>query len=467
MKLNNIVLWGTGIIGQRYYSILKKMDITPIMFIDNNINKQNMYIDGIQICSPLVLKNHSDYLVLIASKASDEIYNQAIGLGVLSSRIYKVQEAMGIVMLHAIHMDAWGLNNSYKKEINKNSIAFDLQNGVALGGVETWVLEQGIKLSKHGFNIACLLANDESNQLTIPVNFERINVCELGDFCAQIERNVESLLGYGYGIVISNFAGNNMLANCYYKRINKHVRHIMVIHSDDDAYYQMVIIMEKYIDYCIVVSEKIENKLIALGFDRRKIRLITWNINVDSVYRTVKVDNILKIGYAGRVTTLAKRLDYLPLIINELNEEGINYEFQIAGIGDYYDKLSEYVEKNNLKEKVILRGMLNKSEMRDFWRRQDIYFSCSDWEGHSISQCEGIACGAVPVVTNVSGASDDIQNGVTGYIVQIGDWKSIVDRICYLSKHFDVLKQMSDAGMKRMKERNNLYKDDILEELCR
>lgn len=110
--------------------------------------------------------------------------------------------------------------------------------------------------------------------------------------------------------------------------------------------------------------------------------------------------------------------------------------------------------------------MLDKNKMRDFWRGQDIYISCSDWEGHSISQCEGIACGAVPVVTDVSGVSDDIQNGVTGYIVPVGDWEAIVDRIVYLSKHRDVLKKMSDAGMNRMRERNSLFKDNILEELC-
>lgn len=49
----------------------------------------------------------------------------------------------------------------------------------------------------------------------------------------------------------------------------------------------------------------------------------------------------------------------------------------------------------------------DKIKIRDFWQEWDIYFSCSDWEGHSISQCEGIA---------------------------------------------------SDAGMDRMRERNKLYK---------
>lgn len=466
MELDNIVLWGTGIIGQRYYNILKKMGIIPLMFIDNNINRQNMYIDGIQICSPDILKKHTDCSVLIACKASNEIYNQAIDLGILNNKIYKVHEALGIIMQKAIHMDAWNISGIYNKKISKKSIAFDLQNGAALGGVETWTLEQGSKLNKHGYDITCLLGNKENNQLTVPVDFQCVNASESRDFCTQIEQNVENLLQHRYGIVISNFPSNNMLANCYYKRINKDVRHIMVIHNDELAYYQFTLLMEKYIDYCLVISERIEDKLIKCGFNKDKIVVMNWNVAVDSNHRKFNVDDVIKIGYAGRVTSIQKRLDYIPKIINKLEQEEIEYLIQIAGVGDYYDELLQYVEEKNLTEKINLLGIIDKSKIEDFWRRQDIYLSCSDWEGHSISQSEGIACGAVPVVTDVSGASDDIENGITGYIVPVGDWEDIVDKICYLSKHRDVLKQMSDAGMSRMRMRNELYKDDILEDLC-
>ena len=109
-------------------------------------------------------------------------------------------------------------------------------------------------------------------------------------------------------------------------------------------------------------------------------------------------------------------------------------------------------------QKNLVDFGFDKRKIRDFWQEWDIYFSCSDWEGHSISQCEGIASGAVPVVTDVSGASDDICDGVNGYIVHVGEWKALADKICYLSEHRDILKQMSDAGMDRMRERNRLYK---------
>ena len=466
MEFTNIVLWGTGIIGHRYYNILNKMGITPVMFIDNNNEKHGTYIHGIKVCAPVTLKENNNYTILIACKASDEIYAQAVALGVTSSNIYKMEETLGMLILHAIKTDIYNISEKYDNEINRKSIIFDMQNGAALGGVETWVLEQGEKLNEKGYSVACLLGNEYNTQLEMPTSFELIYANKTDDLCDQIEKNIENLILYHGGIVVSNFAGYNMFSNCYYKRINKDVRHIMVIHSDDDIYYQMVMILGAYIDYCIVVSEKIKKKLMNFGFDKRKIRVINWNVEVDESYRKMNFNNIIRIGYAGRVTTLAKRLDYIPEIVEQLNRNGVKYIFQIAGVGDYYDELSDYIKKNDLNDKVVLLGIVDKSKIKDFWREQDIYFSCSDWEGHSISQCEGIAYGAVPVVTDVSGASDDICDGVNGYIVPVGDWKALADKICYLSEHRDILKQMSDAGMDRMRERNKLYKNNVLEELC-
>ena len=149
-----------------------------------------------------------------------------------------------------------------------------------------------------------------------------------------------------------------------------------------------------------------------------------------------------------------------------LENKGADYIFEMAGIGDYFNELSDYIKENNLNEKVILLGIVDKKQMHDFWRKQDVYFSCSDWEGHSISQCEGIAAGAVPVVTDVSGAEDDISDGITGYIVPVGDWEKLAERLLYLCHNRKTIKDMSDAGMKKMRERNNESEKNVLEELC-
>mgnify|MGYP000041345058 FL=1 len=462
---DNVILWGTGIIGKRYYELLRLIGVTPIAFIDNNINNQGSFINNIPIYAPEQLKMFGDYSLIIACRSSDEVFEQALRIGVNSKHICKVEEAWRILIKCCIDKNVWKLESN-GDIYNKDKVNFDFQNGAALGGVETWSLEQGKTLYNAGKKVTYMLGNNNA-QLDIPDCFNKVIINQYCEIYETIINIVRYLNNNCYGTVISNFVGTNMYANCYFKRLNNNIMHIMIIHSDDPIYYETAILLQKYIDYCLVISQKIKSQLILRGMDSDKIVTLNWNIKVDDEFRKLQLDRPIRIGYAGRITTLAKRVDYIPIIIEKLNDIGVNYIFEIAGIGDYYDELSKFVDNNKLKGKVCLLGQIDKSYIKGFWRRQDIYISCSDWEGHSISQCEAIATGAVPVVTDVSGACDDIDDGVTGYIVPIGDLNMIVEKISYLDSNRYILNNMSKAGMNKMLERNKLYNDNILEELCR
>ena len=461
--IDKIVLWGTGMIGKRIYNNLKFMNITPAYFVDNNAEKYGTYIDTVLICPPDKLGQDKDALVLIACNDRDmSVYRQAVEIGVITENIYSAFKTNAFIAGLAIERNIFDINSC---RINKKNVGIDLQNGAALGGVETWSLGQAKKLNSSGYNVGILLGNDNA-QIEINNVFDRKHMHNSKDVIEDMKNNLKILIDEGYSTVVSSFAGTNMFANCYYKKINKDIRHIMVIHNDELAYYEVVAYMQRYIDYCIVISSKIKSELIEYGFNTKKIVVINWNIPVDEKERSVNENNPIRIGYAGRITKTQKRLDYLPLILEYLENKGADYIFEMAGIGDYFNELSDYIKENNLNEKVILLGIVDKKQMHDFWRKQDVYFSCSDWEGHSISQCEGIAAGAVPVVTDVSGAEDDISDGITGYIVPVGDWENLAERLLYLCHNRKTIKDMSDAGMKKMRERNNESEKNVLEELC-
>ena len=82
--------------------------------------------------------------------------------------------------------------------------------------------------------------------------------------------------------------------------------------------------------------------------------------------------------------------------------------------------------------------------------------SCSDIEGHSISQTEAMSCGAVPVITDTSGARDDVIDGKNGFIVEIGNTNQIVERICYLNHHREQLRFMGENAHKSILEKSDI-----------
>ena len=87
-------------------------------------------------------------------------------------------------------------------------------------------------------------------------------------------------------------------------------------------------------------------------------------------------------------------------------------------------------------------GMLKRSEIPAFWKRQDICVNISDYEGRSHSIIEAMGSGAVPVVTATSGVREDITDDVNGYIVPIGNYELMAERIEYLEQHRERLSSM-------------------------
>ena len=70
---------------------------------------------------------------------------------------------------------------------------------------------------------------------------------------------------------------------------------------------------------------------------------------------------------------------------------------------------------------------------------------CSEIEGRSISQQEAMASGVVPIVTDTSGAKDDVKDGYNGFVVDIGDISVMASKIMYLYENRDILELMGKS----------------------
>ena len=92
--------------------------------------------------------------------------------------------------------------------------------------------------------------------------------------------------------------------------------------------------------------------------------------------------------------------------------------------------------------------------------------SCSEWEGHSITQAEAMAGGAVPVITDVSGARDDVIDGKNGFIVPVGDVALLTDKIEYLYNNRDKLDMMGHMAHRTIYEKQkNINQKDFWDRL--
>lgn len=85
----DIIIFGTGNTAQLYQKSLEREDINPILYLDNNKEKENTYFNGVKVISPETLigkgkKEYSKMLILICSgniETSLEIKQQLNEMG--------------------------------------------------------------------------------------------------------------------------------------------------------------------------------------------------------------------------------------------------------------------------------------------------------------------------------------------------------------------------------------------------
>lgn len=123
----------------------------------------------------------------------------------------------------------------------------------------------------------------------------------------------------------------------------------------------------------------------------------------------------------------------------------------IAGDGPLSNQLKELQDALKIRSEVIWTGRLNGSEIAQWLEKSDIYISLPETEGISSSLLEAMACGCYPVVTDLPGNREWIQDGVTGSLVGL-ELQGIVSVLSSLIANRYSLSNTVRQNRRRMEE---------------
>ncbi len=473
-KIGSIYFFGAGKRGQTCLKVFKDYGIVPDGILDNNRELCGKMYENVMVNSPDILRTVHLEKIFITCNSESEIYCQLLDLGVGKK---KIVTGYHDILNHLIYYSAQkaGSVNKIKALPDKHGrekIIFDLQNGLVLGGVEAWSYEQAKNFKRNGYQGVYLTTDTVDSAVADYV----YPVCILNNREYETEKDrikicVEKIIEHLPCTIICNFPQQIFWSACIVRRLYPdHVRVIAVHHSDDELYYHAYSLWQKEIDKCMVISSQIKNKLLFLGMEGKKISYLKWKVVCEEyINRTWnKVLAPLQIGYAGRITVVSKRIDVLPELAVKLKEKNICCQINIAGSGEYEAILQQRVKDENIEKGIMFAGYIDREYLPDFWKNQDIMISCSEREGHSISQSEAMAAGAVPVITDVSGARDDVTDGYNGFVVPVGDVDALADRICYLYYNRDELVRMGKCAHDTIYERQkNLNQTEFWNKLLK
>jgi len=132
------------------------------------------------------------------------------------------------------------------------------------------------------------------------------------------------------------------------------------------------------------------------------------------------------------------------------------------------DDLKEYAKELKISDQVVFTG--SSQDVPALLKSFDILVHPSDREAFGRVVMEAMALGVPVVATASGGPSEIIEEGVSGFLVPVGDKENIVSRVNMLLKDDLLRESMGQKGQERMRQFFNL-KDtvgkfgDVLEKL--
>ncbi len=150
-----------------------------------------------------------------------------------------------------------------------------------------------------------------------------------------------------------------------------------------------------------------------------------------------------------------------PLLLkafNKFSQHHPQYKLEIYGDGVLRPKMEDFINRNDLADKVELCGFCQNVHERII--DAGMYVMSSDFEGLSNALIEAMALG-LPVISTdhpPGGAREYITDYDNGILTPVGDIDALADAMCYVAEHPDKAKEMAKNAAA---VRDKLSFDDI------
>ena len=451
--IERLILYGSGKRCRQMIGLLENSHISVSAIVDSDHSKWGQDCCGFHVESPECLdgmKNTGICVTFYSAKQYEPVWDTLNKkYGIPKENIYTFHDIL--LELYKKRRQGYRSTITVKNDLPPR-ILFDASWGLGLGGVESWLKDviSGFDDNQEEDIFLLTAAGQPEVSSKVAYYIKEFYYPDAFSFTGKnVEKGIKLLASQLPCKVVMSSVDELLLAACILKeKYPRELEIIMTVHNSCDGMYTDILSYRKGIDKYVCVSTGMRNDLVSKGIRQERIYVMTCPIVSDAfVCEDVsKTGKIIRIGYAGRLDVFQKRADLLLCLLEELEKYNLEYIFNIAGTGNAFEDIQSYIQERKLEDKVVMHGQIAKEKMIEFWSHQDIAVNISDFEGRPISVMEAMVSGAVPVVTDTVGVLDDVHDGMNGYVIPVGDYRTMADRIIYLDGHRDELIRMKKAA---------------------
>lgn len=226
------------------------------------------------------------------------------------------------------------------------------------------------------------------------------------------------------------------------------------------AHYTDTIITMNIEDYERAQKFKVKetHKINGVGVD-----LSSYNINLFDKDETRRKLNLKKDDFVIiMIAEVNKNKNHKQMIdaVDELKQRGINVKVICAGDGPLIEELKQDIASRNLDKNITMLG--SRNDINELITASDIGILMSYREGLPRNIMELMACGKPVIGTNIRGIRDLIDDGLTGFLVNVNDSVDTAVKIEGLFKDRRLIKTM---GINSYESVKNYELDKVIESL--
>ncbi len=211
------------------------------------------------------------------------------------------------------------------------------------------------------------------------------------------------------------------------------------------VYRALTVRAARQADLLTANSQDLCRKLVALGADPSRVHLIQGGLELARfpfVRGNAALRDSLDLGpgpvvvstrMLGAVYNLDIVVAAIPKVVAQVPEA--RFVFAYRGTPDQERALRELVTALGLEEVVRLLGPVDNAQIASLYHLAEVFVSVPSSEGMPGSLTEAMACGAVPVLSDLPYVREWIAHGRNGLVVPVRDAEALAEAIVWLLRH--------------------------------
>lgn len=147
----------------------------------------------------------------------------------------------------------------------------------------------------------------------------------------------------------------------------------------------------------------------------------------------------------------SKRVDLFLEIVLRLKNSRIDIRAVILGEGPLRRQLEDKARRLGIGDNVCFAGF--HTNVEGYLNKSRIFLMPTESEGLSLAMLEAMACGVVPVVSNVGDMADAVESGVNGMLAAKDDIEAFCSAVYKLLKDEEYYNNLSRSAIETIKRR--------------